>query len=78
MVEERGDPDALISVEVSIVSPNAPSLLRGREKEDEDRERLQFVTIQFNSLDVIANQARTKRFCEQTGRIQHAVLSPKN
>ena len=47
------DPDALISVDVMIISPNCPSLNTGEEK---NQEQLQIVSIQFNSLDVIANQ----------------------
>lgn len=42
------DPDALISVDILIVNPRSPS--------DEQSERMQIISIQFNSLDVIANQ----------------------
>ena len=42
------DPNALITVEVMLVSPNCPTL--------EEAEHLKIVNIQFNSLDVIANQ----------------------
>ena len=42
------DPNALISIEVMLVSPKCPTL----EEEDE----LRIVNVQFNSLDVIANQ----------------------
>ena len=42
------DPSALISIDVMLVSPNCPTL----EEDDE----LKIVNIQFNSLDVIANQ----------------------
>ena len=42
------DPQALISIDVMLVSPSCPTL-------DEDEE-LRIVNIQFNSLDVIANQ----------------------
>ena len=42
------DPAALISIDVMLVSPNCPTL----EEDDE----LKIVNIQFNSLDVIANQ----------------------
>lgn len=42
------DPNALISIEIMLVSPKCPTL----EEEDE----LRIVNVQFNSLDVIANQ----------------------
>ena len=42
------DPAALISIDVMLVSPSCPTL--------EDDEELRIVNIQFNSLDVIANQ----------------------
>ena len=45
------DPDALISVDILIVHPNCPAM--GSEG---NNEQLQIVSIQFNSLDVIANQ----------------------
>ena len=49
------DPDALISIDVLIVSPSCPSLKSNGDSEDE-QEQLQLVSVQFNSLDVIANQ----------------------
>ena len=54
------DPDALISIDVLIVSPNCPSLKSGDgdDDNDEEQEQLQLVSVQFNSLDVIANQGR--------------------
>ena len=42
------DPAALISIDVMLVSPNCPTL--------EDNDELKIVNVQFNSLDVIANQ----------------------
>ena len=45
---EMADPNALISIEIMLVSPKCPTL----EEEDE----LRIVNVQFNSLDVIANQ----------------------
>ena len=42
------DPAALISIDVMLVSPSCPTL--------EEDEELKIVNIQFNSLDVIANQ----------------------
>ena len=42
------DPAALISIDVMLVSPSCPTL--------DDEEELRIVNIQFNSLDVIANQ----------------------
>ena len=42
------DPNALISIEVMLVSPKCPTL--------EDEDELRIVNVQFNSLDVIANQ----------------------
>ena len=42
------DPQALISIDVMLVSPSCPTL--------EENEELRIVNIQFNSLDVIANQ----------------------
>ena len=42
------DPQALISIDVMLVSPSCPTL--------EEDEELRIVNIQFNSLDVIANQ----------------------
>ena len=42
------DPAALISIDVMLVSPACPTL--------EEDEELRIVNIQFNSLDVIANQ----------------------
>ena len=42
------DPQALISIDVMLVSASCPTL--------EDDEELRIVNIQFNSLDVIANQ----------------------
>ena len=42
------DPAALISIDVMLVSPSCPTL--------EEDEELRIVNIQFNSLDVIANQ----------------------
>ena len=42
------DPQALISIDVMLVSPSCPTL--------DDDEELRIVNIQFNSLDVIANQ----------------------
>ena len=51
------DPEALITVDVLIVSPNCPSLRQSEDEADEaEKEELQIVSIQFNSLDVIANQ----------------------
>jgi vacuolar protein sorting-associated protein 13D len=52
---DYSDPDALISIDVFIVSPNCPSI---KNDETDDQEQLQIVTVQFNSLDVIANQGR--------------------
>ena len=49
------DPDALISIDVLIVSPNCPSL-KSNGGDNEEQEQLQLVSVQFNSLDVIANQ----------------------
>ncbi len=49
------DPDALISVDVLLVSPDCPSL-KGGDDGAASREELQIVSVQFNSLDVIANQ----------------------
>ena len=45
---ELPDPAALISIELLVVSPRCPTL----EEDDE----LRILTVQFNSLDVIANQ----------------------
>ena len=51
------DPEALISIDVLIVSPNCPSLKAAADDDDsEGQEQLQLVNVQFNSLDVIANQ----------------------
>ena len=50
------DPDALISVDVMIISQNCPSLNTSTTSEPPSKEQLQIVSIQFNSLDVIANQ----------------------
>ena len=51
------DPDALISVDVMIISQNCPSLNPSTpSSEPPSKEQLQIVSIQFNSLDVIANQ----------------------
>ena len=50
------DPDALISVDVMIISQNCPSLKSSTNSEPPSKEQLQIVSIQFNSLDVIANQ----------------------
>lgn len=44
------DPDALISIDIMIISPKCPSMPK------DGKERMQIVSIQFNSLDVIANQ----------------------
>lgn len=52
------DPNALISVDVTIISKNCPTLRAetlGKPLQA-DEEELQIVSIQFNSLDVIANQ----------------------
>ena len=38
------------------VSPDCPSLRSGRDSDEEEEEELQIVSVQFNSLDVIANQ----------------------
>ena len=45
---DSADPNALITVEVLLVSPSCPTL--------EDKEHLKIVNVQFNSLDIIANQ----------------------
>ena len=45
------DPDALISVEILVVEPSAVTT-----NNLEPLERIQVLSIQFNSLDVIANQ----------------------
>ena len=48
------DPDALISVEILVVEPSA--VLTTTTNNLEPLERIQVLSIQFNSLDVIANQ----------------------
>ncbi|QQP35706.1 Uncharacterized protein FKW44_023998 [Caligus rogercresseyi] len=47
---EMIDPDALIVIDVVIVSPNCPG------EEDDPNEQHKIISVQFNSLDIIANQ----------------------
>ena len=52
------DPTALISIDLMLESPNCPTL------EDDDEQKI--VNIQFNSLDVIANQETIIELIELT------------
>ncbi|XP_071747088.1 intermembrane lipid transfer protein VPS13D [Lepeophtheirus salmonis] len=46
---EMIDPDALIVIDVVIISPHCPG-------EDDSNEQHKIISVQFNSLDIIANQ----------------------
>ena len=56
------DPDALISIDVLII--------------DDDEERLQIVNVQFNSLDVIANQETIIELISFMKRVLPATQNP--
>lgn len=69
----NADSEALITVDVLIISPNCPTI---EPDESGNRERHQIVSIQFNSLDVIANQETIIELLAFFKRISPSVVRP--
>lgn len=67
---DHQDHDALISISLTIIDPSSPSL-------ESDDEELRKVSIQFNSLDLIANQETIVELLSFWKRIAPSTSNPR-